>query len=50
MSLIDGTDEQLREYDEQLSEVSADLVLKYMKVLIEEQKKAQRRSRDAGAR
>lgn len=32
MILIDGTDEQLREYNEKLSDVSTDLALKYMKV------------------
>ena len=32
MVLIDGTDAQLREYDEKLSDVSTDLALKYMKV------------------
>lgn len=30
--LVDGTDAQLREYDEKLSDVSTDLALKYMKV------------------
>ena len=32
MVLVDGTDAQLREYDEKLSDVSTDLALKYMKV------------------
>ena len=32
MILVDGTDEQLRQYDEKLSDVSTDLALKYMKV------------------
>ena len=32
MVLIDGTDAQLREYDEKLSDVSTDLALKYMTV------------------
>ena len=32
MVLIDGTDAQLREYDEKLSDVSTELALKYMKV------------------
>ena len=32
MVLIDGTDAQLREYDEKLSDVSTDLAMKYMKV------------------
>ena len=32
MVLIDGTDAQLRKYDEKLSYVSTDLALKYMKV------------------
>lgn len=32
MVLVDGTDAQLQEYDEKLSEVSTDLALKYMMV------------------
>lgn len=32
MILVDGTDEQLRQYDEKLSDVSTDLALKYMRV------------------
>lgn len=32
MILVDGTDEQLRQYDEKLSDISTDLALKYMKV------------------
>ena len=32
MLLIDGTDTQLREYDEKLNDISTDLALKYMKV------------------
>ena len=32
MVLIDGTDAQLREYDERLSDVSTDMALKYMTV------------------
>ena len=32
MVLVDGTDAQLREYDERLSDVSTDLALKYMMV------------------
>ena len=32
MVLVDGTDEQLREYNERLSDVSTELALKYVKV------------------
>ena len=32
MILIDGTDEQLREYNERLSDISTELALKYVKV------------------
>ena len=32
MILVDGTDEQLREYNERLSDISTELALKYVKV------------------
>lgn len=32
MVLIDGTDQEMRMYDEKLSDVSTDLALKYLKV------------------
>ena len=32
MMLVDGTDEQLREYNERLSDISTELALKYVKV------------------